>query len=443
MRYISELIEQLRQQLLSIDCSTQGRVQITQPLALERQDSFLDWLESQSIFPCFYWCNRDNSEEVIACGAVIKFADITSANQFISQSPESEMRVWGLNAFDQLSALSLEKTKGALFLPRIEVVRTIKGAHITVNLYNDGDLKDDIANALELLTSIKPMSTHSAQDVNVIASYHQPEQKQWCELLDKALVSIEHNAFDKVVLARKTTLTLAEKLDPVQFIKSSKSVNHDCFHFMMRFNETLAFLGSSPELLFFRDGYKLVTEALAGTVASSQDVDEARRLADWLMNDEKNQHENKLVVDDINQRLQSFVKKIDVQPVEIIKLRKVQHLRRGIRAELNYINDVDCLHWLQPTAAVAGLPRQSALHFILENEPFDREWYAGSAGYISYKKSEFSVTLRSALIERDFICLYAGAGIVAGSDPLYEWIEIENKAAGLRTLLKEDEFISD
>ena len=90
---------------------------------------------------------------------------------------------------------------------------------------------------------------------------------------------------------------------------------------------------------------------------------------------------------------------------------------------------------LQPTAAVAGLPRAAALAFIEREEPFTRQWYAGSAGILSRRQSEFCVTLRSAMVEGNTLRLYAGAGIVEGSDPEQEWQEIENKAAGLRSLL--------
>jgi menaquinone-specific isochorismate synthase len=126
-----------------------------------------------------------------------------------------------------------------------------------------------------------------------------------------------------------------------------------------------------------------------------------------------------------------------VTPAEILRLRKVQHLRRNIHGELTDPDDAACLQRLQPTAAVAGLPRQAAREFIAEFEPFDREWYAGSAGYLSAEQSEFTVALRSATVKGHHLELYAGAGIVAGSDAAQEWQEIENKAAGLRTLLEE------
>ncbi|VTM21628.1 Menaquinone-specific isochorismate synthase [Raoultella terrigena] len=153
------------------------------------------------------------------------------------------------------------------------------------------------------------------------------------------------------------------------------------------------------------------------------------------MHDDKNQRENMLVVEDICQRMQDEVQMLEVLPPQVVRLRNVQHLRRCIWTALNAPDDTRCLHQLQPTAAVAGLPRRAALDFITQNEPFIRGWYAGSAGYLSLAQSEFCVALRSAKVENDTLRLYAGAGIVSGSDPEQEWQEIENKAAGLRSLL--------
>ncbi|HBQ6951765.1 TPA: isochorismate synthase, partial [Klebsiella pneumoniae] len=177
------------------------------------------------------------------------------------------------------------------------------------------------------------------------------------------------------------------------------------------------------------------TEALAGTVANHQEDAKAQQLADWLMKDDKNQRENMLVVEDICQRLQSEASTLDVLPPQVVRLRKVQHLRRCIWTELAAPDDSRCLLQLQPTAAVAGLPRRAALAFIQRHEPFSREWYAGSAGYLSLAQSEFCVALRSAKVNHDTLRLYAGAGIVSGSDAQQEWQEIDNKAAGLRSLL--------
>ncbi len=217
---------------------------------------------------------------------------------------------------------------------------------------------------------------------------------------------------------------------------ASRALNLHCYHFCMVFDASNAFLGSTPERLWRRRGTQLRTEALAGTVASHADDSQAQRLGEWLLNDDKNQRENMLVVEDICQRLQHHTQTLEVLPPQVVRLRKVQHLRRCIWTELKQADDEQCLHMLQPTAAVAGLPRQPAREFIQRKvEPFTREWYAGSAGYLSPEQSEFCVALRSARVQDDSLRLYAGAGIVSGSDPEQEWQEIENKAAGLRSPL--------
>ena len=217
---------------------------------------------------------------------------------------------------------------------------------------------------------------------------------------------------------------------------ASRRLNLNCYHFYMAFDGEIAFLGSSPERLWRRRDKALRTEALAGTVANHPDDKQAQQLGEWLMADDKNQRENMLVVEDICQRLQADTQTLDVLPPQVLRLRKVQHLRRCIWTALNKADDVICLHQLQPTAAVAGLPRDLARQFIARHEPFTREWYAGSAGYLSLQQSEFCVSLRSAKISGNVVRLYAGAGIVRGSDPEQEWQEIDNKAAGLRTLLQ-------
>ncbi len=141
------------------------------------------------------------------------------------------------------------------------------------------------------------------------------------------------------------------------------------------------------------------------------------------------------MVEDICQRLQADTQTLDVLPPQVLRLRKVQHLRRCIWTSLNKADDVICLHQLQPTAAVAGLPRDLARQFIARHEPFTREWYAGSAGYLFTTKRILRFPALSK-ISGNVVRLYAGAGIVRGSDPEQEWQEIDNKAAGLRTLLQ-------
>lgn len=389
----------------------------------------LSWLCSQPIFPQFYWQHRSGHEESAALGAVRFFTSLPQANDFLQQA-QTDLRIWGLNAF--------KPEAGQLFLPRLEWRRDAGKAALRLTLSSEISLRDDAQQAQTFLSSLLPSHPLPVLSGELKGERHFPDRAGWIRLIETATDTIEEGVLDKVVLARATDLRFAAPLHAGAMMAASRRVNLNCYHFLMAFDAQRAFLGSTPERLWQRQGTQLETEALAGTVASHHDDKQAKHFADWLMRDDKNQRENLLVVEDICQRLQQDVSALEVLPPEVIRLRKVQHLRRCIQAELKAPDDVRCLFQLQPTAAVAGLPREKARQFIEHHEPFTREWYAGSAGYLSLPKSEFCVALRSAKITGEVARLYAGAGIVRGSDPEQEWQEITQKAAGLRSLLLSD-----
>ncbi|WP_122542875.1 isochorismate synthase MenF [Klebsiella quasipneumoniae] len=389
-------------------------------IAFPLNDAFdpLLWCGQQPQWPQFYWQQRNGDEELAALGAVKSFPSLDAANRFLHQAGRQDLRICGLNAF--------EPQQGRLVLPRLEWRRCGGRAVMRLVLHSDRSLRDDAVTARDFLASLTTAQAIPGAIPPLLSERHSSDYPQWQAMIDQATQAIAAGDMDKVVLARATDL---------QFAAPLRRSNLNCFHFLMAFNPRQAFFGSTPERLWRRRGALLRTEALAGTVANHQDDAKAQQLADWLMKDDKNQRENMLVVEDICQRLQSEASTLDVLPPQVVRLRKVQHLRRCIWTELAEPDDSRCLLQLQPTAAVAGLPRRAALAFIQRHEPFSREWYAGSAGYLSLAQSEFCVALRSAKVDNDTLRLYAGAGIVSGSDALQEWQEIDNKAAGLRSLL--------
>ncbi|WP_092507856.1 isochorismate synthase [Xenorhabdus mauleonii] len=445
MNQIANIIANVCESLNAENVSEIGIQSFSFALPAGKSDQWLAWLAAQPHYPQFYWQHREGHEEVIACGKIRLFSNIREAEEFLQRHHQfSQMRLWGLNAWNKVNFYhpydenagqgKLEDAmcgESFLFLPRFELRRY----HDENRLYINIDGKTDIENACQFLSQFLPHETLYPLQTAILQARHTPEHGRWNILLGQALDAITQNKMEKVVMARKTELILNSSLPPAQFMAASRQVNHHCYHFMLAFDAERAFMASTPERLYYRNQLQLYTEALAGTVANAEDAQEAAELAQWLLGDKKNQHENLIVVDDICQRLQGGVTSIDVGLPDVIRLRKVQHLRRHIRGVLKQVSDSDCLRRLQPTAAVAGLPREAARQFLTENEPFNREWYAGSAGYLCLEQSEFAVSLRCAQIHDNKLSLYAGAGIVADSDPEQEWIEIENKAAGLRTLL--------
>ncbi|WP_039058756.1 isochorismate synthase MenF [Enterobacter sp. Bisph1] len=427
MYSISSALSHLHLRLTEIDSRLPGFCFFDAPFPLNDAFDPLAWLASQHIWPQFYWQQRSGEDEAAALGALRRFSSLPQAQQFL-QPYGDDVRVWGLNAFDP--------AQGELFLPRLEWRREAGRAFLRLYLWSETSLQDDALSAQQFLAALVEPAPLAQIQQPCLEQQHVPERDGWQTLIEQALSKLEGGELDKVVLARATDYRFAHPVDAAALMAASRRLNHHCFHFMLVFNAQTAFLGSSPERLWRRRGNALRTEALAGTVANREDDEQAQQLADWLMRDDKNQRENMLVVEDICQRLQQQTGALEVLPPQVVRLRKVQHLRRCIWTFLHSQDDALCLQMLQPTAAVAGLPRLDAKAFIARYEPFQREWYAGSAGYLSRAQSEFCVALRSAKVSGETVRLYAGAGIVSGSDAELEWQEIENKAAGLRSLLK-------
>ncbi|HFZ8994253.1 TPA: isochorismate synthase MenF [Citrobacter freundii] len=431
MQSLTTALENLTRQLSQEIPEAPGVRIFDVPFSLNDAFDPLSWLASQAIWPQFYWQQRNGDEEAAILGAAHTFSSLAMAQQFLRQHAQSaDLRIWGLNAF--------EPQQGHLLLPRLEWRRLGGTAILRLHLYSPTSLREDADRAKHFLAALLDQQPLPELHLQLTGEQHWPDKAGWVNLIKLATQTIAREQFDKVVLARATDLQFSRPVDAAAVMASSRRLNLNCYHFFMAFSADSAFLGSSPERLWRRRDTALRTEALAGTVASHSDDRQARQLGEWLMKDDKNQRENMLVVEDICQRLQQHTHSLDVLPPQVLRLRKVQHLRRCIWTALNEADDTLCLLQLQPTAAVAGLPREAARAFIQQHEPFEREWYAGSAGYLSLQQSEFCVTLRSARITDNVIRLYAGAGIVRGSDPEEEWLEINNKAAGLRTLLQMD-----
>ena len=241
-----------------------------------------------------------------------------------------------------------------------------------------------------------------------------------------------------MVLARESRLATTQSVNPWDLLAAWQPRSQLCFHFAFAFSADSCLLASSPERLYRRHERELESEALAGTIIRTDDEAEDARLAARLLADNKNRLENKLVHADILTRLDGLAEQASLSPARILKLRRLQHLRRDIQARLKPgVYDDQLLATLHPTPAVGGTPRRKALAYIRHHESFCRGWYAGACGLISEDVAEFAVAIRSVLLTQDCLRLYAGAGIVAGSQPESEWQELDDKLDNLLSLLSQ------
>ncbi len=419
MSVFTQLKQQLSEQLSQLQL-TQEWIQLKADIdLLAEESSLLGWLKSQNQhFPHFFFEKRDENQTIATIGAVETFSSLEEAQAFVQSSSLS--LVGGIQ-FEGLCQF---------VLPRLILVKNSQKltAYLTLNL------SEQAVDFTEFFTELN--STSPVKNYQISAPQSSCKFEQWEMNIERAITQIGTGDLRKVVLANTTQLTFENHISAYDLVEQSREINLGCYHFLWAENAQNAFIGSTPERLYYRKGNQLFTEALAGTVAVSDNPIETEQNAQWLLKDTKNIYENQLVVEDIEAHLNAYVEVFEVHLPEIKRLHNVQHLRRRIEAILKAdVLDQDCLRQIHPTAAVAGLPRAKAKQFIAQNEPFKRGWYAGTLGIFNPQEAEFCVTLRSAKIEHNQITLYAGAGIVAESEPVSEWQEIERKSQALAKLL--------
>jgi menaquinone-specific isochorismate synthase len=161
-------------------------------------------------------------------------------------------------------------------------------------------------------------------------------------------------------------------------------------------------------------------------------------LARGLLHSAKDTHEHGLVLESILRRLAraGIADAVAGRP-RVRQLPNVQHLCTPVEAQIPTGSELlRIVGELHPTPAVGGTPREEAVAHLRELEPFDRGLYAGALGWVDHRgDGDFLVGIRSALMQDDSARLYAGAGIVDGSDPAAELAETELKMRALREAL--------
>ncbi|MBV7316035.1 isochorismate synthase MenF [Shewanella sp. NIFS-20-20] len=408
----------------------------------------ISWLASQQTYPRIYWQGRDKVEEVAAIGQCLGFyfeqdvsdqqlAAVYQRQRQLSDNPQ--FRYYGGLAFDRSLKSWPEFGQARFVLPRVELRRSAEHFSLKLNINLDAaNLENELAEALQCLQQIKPARPLMPPHKLALRSRHDlPTFERWQSLVTQVTAPDFNQATPKVVLSRITQLDIHGQADPWMVLACWQGRNPNSFQFGFQFSPEHAFISCSPERLFRRRQRELFTEALAGTTLRGLSDEEDEVLARALLDDDKNKYENQLVREHIVDMLNPLSHYVGADELpRVFKLTHIQHLHRAIRAELKgEINDFDLLQALHPTPAVGGLPRQAAMSFIRDQEGYHRGWYAGACGYFNSLESEFAVAIRSALFEPNRINLFAGAGIVAGSDPHAEWQELENKLATIISIL--------
>lgn len=253
-----------------------------------------------------------------------------------------------------------------------------------------------------------------------------------------AVEAISAGKYQKIVLARAKDLRRSVPFHPLKVLNGLRERFPDCYAFSVANGRGQSLIGASPERLLQVQKRVLVTEALAGSARRGGSASEDAAIAGALLRSEKDLAEHDYVVKAIARRLGPLGLKLEsAKRPGLKRLANVQHLHTPVRAQLpENVKLLDVLGRLHPTPAVGGSPREAAVPCIRSLEAFPRGLYAGAIGWVDSRgEGEFFVGLRSALIDGSTARLYAGAGIVAGSEPEKEFAETELKFLALAAAL--------
>lgn len=324
-------------------------------------------------------------------------------------------------------------------LPHYQLVETDGGVWLTLNAHvADDDRPADLIPALREALQEKYaqlLKGASLENVTLNGTLAAPAEVDisypldypaWRAMIDEATGRMRAGELDKVVLARVAEIRSADPIDiPAVLDRLGERFPH-CYRFLFEPRPHHAFFGATPELLVETSARHLETMALAGSATRGVTPAADRASAAALLASPKNRHEHDVVVQSLRRRLAPLTSDLIIpDEPEIMTLSNIHHLHTPVTGTLNRpVGVLPLVELLHPTPALGGSPRDKALPLLADLEPVTRGWYAAPIGWLGANlDGVFSVGIRSAVAQDDRVWAYAGAGIVADSEPEQEWEE--------------------
>jgi len=261
-----------------------------------------------------------------------------------------------------------------------------------------------------------------------------PSEQQWADAVAEAVTSLQAGKLDKVVLARALDVCADETLDARVIAARLSARFPSCFTYLCD-----GLVGASPELLVRRLGRQVESLVLAGTVRRGGSAAEDEELERSLASSAKDAFEHRLAVESVRSVLQDVTSELDEQASpHLLRLANVTHLATSLTGWLPAPppSAIDLATRLHPSAAVGGTPRKDALELIRSLEAAPRGRYAAPVGWMDARgDGEFALALRCAQLDGPNARLWAGAGIVADSEPAAETAETTAKLDAVLTAI--------
>ncbi|WP_130833654.1 isochorismate synthase [[Erwinia] mediterraneensis] len=264
-----------------------------------------------------------------------------------------------------------------------------------------------------------------------------PEHDSFTGMVAQAVAATQRGDLDKVVLSRLLDIITAEPVESAALMQRIMIQNPNSYHFHLPLPQGGTLLGASPELLLRKQGAQFSSCPLAGSARREAECARDRAAGETLLHSAKDRHEHRLVTDAMRSVLQPRSRQLSVpDEPSLLTTATLWHLATHIEGEVRDAaeNALSLACLLHPTPALSGFPHQQAQQLIEQLEPFERGLFGGIVGWCDEEgNGEWVVTIRCGTIQETRVRLFAGAGIVADSQPESEWRETGVK---LDTLLR-------
>jgi menaquinone-specific isochorismate synthase len=342
--------------------------------------------------------------------------------------------------FDYNSQIDYPFPSATVFLPRWQISVKNKRCILVNNIIikastNVENILQNLQDKIVQIQSLEYTSTNLEQLPTKFSKQSVTNAQDFKRAVGSAVEKIRSSHLSKIVLANALDVKSNHNFNLFKSLNNLRQIHPNCYIFSTSNGKGQNFIGASPERLISIHNQELISDALAGSAPRGKTPAEDAANANRLLNSIKERHEHSLVIDFITQRLTQLGLLPQVLAPRLRQLSNIQHLWTPITAKVTAnVHPLQIVSQLHPTPAVAGATRDFACAEIRRYESFERGLYAAPLGWVDARGNcEFIVGIRSALIDGDRARLYAGAGIVAGSDPEKEFAEVQLK---LQALLK-------
>lgn len=381
----------------------------------------------------FVYYRKDAPRRFMGLGRCIALSSMEGVDCELEGPADVQPVFFSFNRFDAENPAPCDELFDAFprlrfMLPEIVLIQTDAGSYLQVNSLSpvyQGRVR----------RFLKQAASAPARTRRTIPHRIEPDSREdWRRAVGEALAAIDAGVVGKVVLSRRQKLVADEPFSSKDLLVNLIDGDARGTVLLYRYADVF-FCGCTPELLVRKDGARVSSMCLAGTCPAGADEQERRRLADELMADGKNRAEHDYVVRHVREVFRRVCFDVDVpQTPGIMPLTHVQHLHTPAAAQvLDGVSLWELMGDLHPTPAVSGTPVGEARMLIRRIERYNRGFFAGACGYIDAAgDGEFSVGLRTGVFDGEMGWLYAGCGIVAGSEADAEYDEIGLK---LKTIL--------